>query len=155
MTDTQQPLSEETQRQLINEIKKLSDTFCESGDHRLRTLRVGPGRRDCIFLQNGEFSGSSNLATRILNKSFVTLQTPKKTRKAFSYTSLRSGKRIRISSEDIDRLRAAASTESDRPEIPESAVTLKLATVETLGGKTIVRLTREGWDMMRLYLFRA
>jgi hypothetical protein len=153
MTD-KQPLSEEIQQQLINEIKRVSDTFCESGDHRLRTLRVGPGRRDCIFLQSGEFSGSSTLATQILNKSFVALQTPKSTRGAFSYTSLRSGKRIRISNEDIGSLRAAVSTESERPELPESAITLKLATVEMLGDKKIVRLTREGWDMMRLYLFR-
>lgn len=156
MTSTSQgPLSKAVQQKLIDEIKKASETFSSFGGNPLRTLRVGPGRRDCIFLQHGEFSSSSTLAAKILNKSFASLQEPKKTTTAFSYTSLRGGGRIRIARKDIEILRAAASTEGERPEAPKSALALHLATVEILGGTTIVRLTREGWDMMRLYLSRT
>ena len=145
-------LPDQMQRLLIRQFELLAETWCDNEGTRLRIFRVGPSRADTITLQDGEFSARGALANAILLQGFKHLQQPTYGN-GVTYHSIRTpNTRIHLSKSDFDALRSAVSQEPDRLPPPKAAIDQKLVTIDTIGGREVVRPTPEGWDALRLYL---
>lgn len=142
------------QDRLIEAIQNNATHWHDSGPHTLlRTLKVGPGRRHVITIQDGEFTDGGDVAQRVLIKSLTDVQQAEKTEGWLTYKSLRSQQWVQVPLDTLQKLRAATAPEAYRNPPPNDLVLYGLVSVETLGGGTITRITPEGKDALRLFLF--